>query len=100
MLSPSVRANEWEALMQSTGGTSWDIRSFLNYPLGAVIFCLFLLVWLAIILVPFGKLLKRTGHSAAWCIFFAIPLVNLFALWIFSFKPWPTDRRDVQPMRL
>lgn len=86
--------------MQSSGGTSWDIRSLFNYPAGTLILGLFLLFWLATILVPFGKLLKRTGHSPAWCIFFAIPMVNLFALWIFSFKPWPTDRPDVQPRLL
>jgi hypothetical protein len=70
-------------------GTSWDLRSIVSSPIYIMFLCVFALVWLAIILVPFGKLLKRTGHSAAWCLAFIIPFVNLIALWIFAFKRWP-----------
>jgi Na+/melibiose symporter-like transporter len=80
--------------MQASGSTSWDLRSMLGYPGLFVIFALFTLFWLAIILIPYGKLLKRTGHPPVWCIVFAIPLVNLVALWIFAFKPWPTDKEQ------
>jgi hypothetical protein len=76
-------------LMQS--GTSWDLRSLISYPLSSTFLILFWLFWLTIILVPFGKLLKRTGHSAAWCLVFIIPFVNLIALWVFAFKRWPTN---------
>jgi type II secretory pathway component PulF len=89
--------------VQSSGGTSWDIRSMLAYPSFTAFFGLFLLLWLAIILLPFGKLLKRTGHHAAWCLFFIIPFVNVIALWIFAFKRWPTDKAttsDAAPVQL
>ena len=66
--------------MQS--GTSWDLRSVVFYPISATFLILFWLFWLAIILVPFGKLLKRTGHRAAWCLVFIIPFINLIALWV------------------
>lgn len=79
-------------LLSQSGGTSWDLRSLISYPTYMAVVCLFLLFWLAIVLLPFGKLLKRTGHHAAWCFFFIIPLVNLVALWIFAFKRWPTDK--------
>jgi hypothetical protein len=76
-------------LVQS--GTSWDLRSLISYPISATFLILFWLFWLAVILVPFGKLLTRTGHSAAWCLVFIIPFVNLIALWVFAFKHWPTN---------
>ena len=76
--------------------TSWDLRSMISYPSFLVILALFTLFWLAVIMVPYGKLLKRTGHSPVWCIVFAIPLVNVVALWFFAFKPWPTD--TAQPL--
>lgn len=82
------------ATMLQSGGTSWDIRSLVSYPTYMALVCLFLLFWLAIVLLPFGKLLKRTGHHAAWCFFFIIPFVNLIALGIFAFKRWPTDKSN------
>jgi hypothetical protein len=72
----------------------WDIRSLVGYPIYMTIVCLFVLFWLAIVLLPFGKLLKRTGHQVGWCFLFIIPFVNLIALWIFAFKRWPTDKRN------
>jgi len=51
------------------------------------------LFWIAIILLPFAKLLKRTGHKPAWSVFFVIPLVNVVALWIFAFRSWPIDKQ-------
>jgi hypothetical protein len=47
-------------LVQS--GTSWDLRSLISYPISATFLILFWLFWLVIILVPFAKVLKRTGH--------------------------------------
>jgi hypothetical protein len=78
-------------LLQS-GGTSWDIRSIVSNPLFTLFLCSFALGWLAIVLLPFGKLLRRTGHHAAWCFLFIVPFVNLIALWVFAFKRWPTDK--------
>ena len=72
-------------------GTSWDLRNIAVSPIFMMFLSVFALVWLAIILVPFGKILKRTGHPAARCIVFIIPFVNLIALWIFAFKHWPTN---------
>jgi len=46
---------------------------------------------LAFFAIPVENILKRTGHDPVWSVFFAIPLVNLIALWIFAFMPWPID---------
>jgi hypothetical protein len=71
------------------GGTmQYDLRNI--FAPGLLIACFF---WLAIILVPIIRILKRTGHASGWSVLFAIPLVNLVALWIFAFKSWPVDTR-------
>ena len=72
--------------------TSWDLRSLVDTSLGLVIVCFVFLFWIGSILIPVGKLLRRTGHSPLWSAFFLIPGANVIALWVFSFKRWPTDR--------
>ena len=69
--------------------TSWDIRSLLTYP-SLIVSTLGVLF---VFLIPIIKLLRRTGHSALWCLFAFFPGVNLIAFWIFAFKPWPTDTK-------
>jgi len=45
-----------------------------------------------LLLVPVIKVLHRTGHHPLWCLFAIFPGLNLIALWLFAFKPWPTDK--------
>lgn len=65
--------------------TSWDLRSVLTYPFLVAM----LGVGLVIYIVPVIQILRRTGHSAVWCVFAFIPVLNVIALWIFAFKKWP-----------
>ena len=69
--------------MQDTA-TSWDLRSLLGYP------SLFLMMLgsIAVVLVPVGKVLRRTGHNALWCLCAIVPVLNIIMLWLFAFKPW------------
>lgn len=60
-------------------------------PWTTMAFWVAMLFWLLVIIVPIVKVLKRTGHSRAWAILFAVPLVNVIALWVFAFKRWPID---------
>jgi hypothetical protein len=53
---------------------------------------LVMLVVLAIFGVPMWKILRRAGHSGWWVIVFFIPLVNIIAIWVFAFGPWPALR--------
>jgi hypothetical protein len=46
-----------------------------------------------LVLVPVVRLLRRTGHHAAWCLLAVFPVLNLIAFWFFAFKPWPTDKK-------
>jgi len=61
-------------------------------PWTSTAFWVAMLFWLIVIIVPIVKVLKRTGHSPAWAILFAIPVVNVIALWVFAFKPWSIDK--------
>jgi hypothetical protein len=71
--------------------TSYDIRSLYPYTHPVVL----LLVFLFILLVPVVQLLRRTGHHAIWSLFALFPGLNIIAFWVFTFKPWPTDKRPV-----
>ena len=80
-------------MTQSVGGTSWDIRSLLATPMGVAIFWFFVLFWTLAVLIPIGRVLRRTGHSPLWSVFFLVPGANVLALWVFAVKPWPVGGR-------
>ena len=42
-----------------------------------------------ILLAPVALILRRAGFSRWWCILWAIPFVNIVALWVFALVPWP-----------
>jgi hypothetical protein len=42
-----------------------------------------------IILAPVALILRRAGFSRWWCVLWAIPFVNIIALWVFALVPWP-----------
>jgi len=42
-------------------------------------------------LYPLGRVLKRIGYSAWWALLWIVPLVNLIALWVVAYQPWPRD---------
>jgi hypothetical protein len=68
-------------------GSQIDVRSLVSFPVVFTIFSVSLFVFL----VPIIKLLRRTGHHSIWCLLALFPGLNFIALWIFAFKPWPTD---------
>jgi len=38
------------------------------------------------------KIASRAGYGWAWGLLAVIPLVNIIALGLFAFRPWPRDR--------
>ena len=52
---------------------------------------LLIIVYGAIVVVPFWQLWKRTGHNAAISLLMLVPLVNLIMLYVLAFKSWPTE---------
>ena len=47
------------------------------------------LVYVALVVVPFWQLWRRTGHSGWVSLLMLVPLVNLVLLWVLAFKDWP-----------
>ena len=65
-----------------------DIRSLFTLPIVMTI----LVVSIFLLLVPVIKVFRRTAHHPLWGLFAIFPGLNLIALWLFAFKPWPTDK--------
>jgi hypothetical protein len=55
---------------------------------------LMLLVFAAVLVVPYWKIWARTGHSGFLGLLMLIPLVNIISLWVLAFKRWPAVDRD------
>ena len=55
---------------------------------------LLMLVYGAIVVVPFWQIWKRTGHAGGLSLLMLIPLVNLIMLYVLAFKTWPIDGRE------
>lgn len=47
------------------------------------------------------RILAKAGYSQIWSLLTLIPIVNIFAVWIFAFAPWPIlDSNDGHKPRL
>jgi len=47
-------------------------------------------VILFLVCFPVARILRRLGFSG-WALVWIVPLVNLIALWVFAYRPWPRD---------
>ena len=54
---------------------------------------LFLILILALMVIPYWKIWRRTGHSGWWGLLLLVPLANLNSLWVLAFKDWLALRR-------
>jgi len=55
-----------------------------------------LLIYAAVVVVPFYQLWKRTGHNGWIALLMIIPIVNLVMLYVLAFKDWPAIPRQPQ----
>jgi len=55
-----------------------------------------LLIYAAVVVVPFYQLWKRTGHNGWIALLMIIPIVNLVMLYVLAFKDWPAIPREPQ----
>ncbi len=55
-------------------------------------FITFMLLMVVMFLWPSAVILRRVGYSAAWTLIMAVPLLNVVAVWMFAFRPWPIER--------
>ena len=47
------------------------------------------LLMVILVAVPVANILHRAGRSRWWTVAAFVPLLNLFALWVFAFSRWP-----------
>jgi hypothetical protein len=66
--------------------------------LAAVATLLVGLAGLAILIVPFVRIVQRTGYSGWWFLLWFVPVANILALWYFAFGPWPAFDEDATDM--
>lgn len=52
---------------------------------------LLLFLYGVIIVLPFYKLWKRTGHNGWISLLMVVPVVNLIMLYVLAFKRWPNE---------
>jgi hypothetical protein len=52
------------------------------------------LFWLAILIVPTWRIVKRAGFPGALSLLGLVPVVNIILLWVFAFVKWPNQRTD------
>jgi hypothetical protein len=60
-----------------------SMSAFLGSPL------VMMFIILPIFLVPFWRIVKRTGHSGWWSVIAFIPFANLVGVWLLAFVRWP-----------
>jgi hypothetical protein len=64
-----------------------------NVPMGfGVMDAIFVVILLALVVIPYWKIWERTGHSGAWGLLMLVPLANVISLWVLAFKEWPVLR--------
>lgn len=52
-----------------------------------------LIAYLILIVFPVAVIVGKAGYSRWWAVLALIPMVNLIALWVFAFSPWPGSRK-------
>lgn len=47
------------------------------------------LVLAVIVVYPYVRIVRRTGHSGWWILTMFVPVLNFVMLWVFAFARWP-----------
>ncbi|MBB5722169.1 uncharacterized protein (DUF983 family) [Loktanella ponticola] len=55
---------------------------------------LMIVVYMAIVVVPFYQIWKRTGHNGWIALLMLVPLVNVVMLYVIAFKQWPIEQKS------
>lgn len=55
---------------------------------------LMIVVYMAIVVVPFYQIWKRTGHNGWIALLMLVPLVNIVMLYVIAFKQWPIEQKS------
>jgi uncharacterized membrane protein YhaH (DUF805 family) len=52
-----------------------------------------IIVFFLVMLYPYIRIIRRTGHSGWWILIMFVPIVNFIMLWVFAFAKWPAVDR-------
>jgi uncharacterized membrane protein YhaH (DUF805 family) len=58
---------------------------------------LLLLFLVALFVWPVVRILHKAGRSGWWVLTMLVPGLNLFAVWIFAYAPWPAVDPEAGP---
>ncbi|CAB3754840.1 membrane protein [Burkholderia sp. MSh2] len=47
------------------------------------------LVLVVVVIYPYIRIVRRTGHSGWWILTMFVPVLNFVMLWVFAFARWP-----------
>lgn len=53
---------------------------------------LMMLVWAAIVVVPFWRICQKAGYPGALGLLIIVPLVNILFLYYLAFAAWPAHK--------
>ena len=59
---------------------------------------LILLLWAAVIILPFWKIFSNAGFSGWLSLLLLVPVVNLIVLYVIAFARWPARRGPDLPV--
>jgi hypothetical protein len=61
---------------------------------------IFVLVFIAVAVVPYWKILEKAGFSPALSLLMIVPLANIILLYYVAFAEWkPNSNRGIQPQQ-
>ena len=65
------------------------------FGVGEIIVILVVVVLYAgVLLIPSWTIVKKAGYNPALSLLVLVPIVNLVALYVFAFSPWPEHRGE------
>jgi hypothetical protein len=51
---------------------------------------LILLAPILLVVIPAWRIVSRAGFHGAWSLLILIPVINIVAIYVFAFIPWPS----------
>lgn len=58
---------------------------------------LVMLVWAAIVVVPFWRICQKAGYPGALGLLIVVPLANIVFLYYLAFASWPSQKAAAPP---
>jgi len=60
---------------------------------GISLWQLLVIIFIALSVWIYGRILNKAGYSRWWVILVFVPLLNIIMMWVFAFAKWPKLKR-------